>query len=66
MTEKTIAFESINPLEIFGVNDSNLEIIRKNFPKLKIIARGTQIKIIGDDEQIDIFERKFSLLILHY
>jgi len=66
MTEKTIAIESINPLEIFGVNDANLEILRKNFPKLKIIARGTQIKVIGDEEQIDLFERKFSLLILHF
>ncbi len=66
MTEKTLTFESINPLEIFGVNDANLEIIRKNFPKLKIIARGTQIKLFGDDEQIDLFERKFSLLILHF
>ncbi len=66
MTEKTISVESINPLEIFGVNDANLTLLKKQFPKLKIIARGSEVKVIGDEEQIDLFDRKFSLLILHY
>ena len=66
MTEKTISLDSINPLEILGVNDTNLSLLRNHFPKLKIIARGTEIKIIGDEDQIDLFDRKFSLLILHY
>ena len=66
MTEKTISLNSINPLEILGVNDTNLDLLRNHFPKLKVIARGTEIKIIGDEDQIDLFDRKFSLLILHY
>jgi len=66
MTEKTISIDSINPLEIFGVNDTNLDLLKKHFPKLKVIARGSEIKIIGDDNQIDAFDRKFSLLIMHY
>lgn len=66
MTEKTISVESINPLEIFGVNDTNLVLLKKQFPKLKIVARGNDVKVIGDEEQIDLFERKFSLMILHY
>ena len=66
MTEKTISVESINPLEIFGVNDANLELLKKQFPKLKIVARGSEVKVFGDEEQIDLFDRKFSLLILHY
>jgi phosphate starvation-inducible PhoH-like protein len=66
MTEKTISIESINPLEIFGVNDANLVLLKKQFPKLKIVARGNDVKVIGDDEQIALFERKFSLMILHY
>ena len=63
MTEKIIAIDSINPLEIFGVNDTNLHLLKSHFPKLKVIARGTEIKVIGNEEQIDDFERKFSLLI---
>jgi len=66
MTEKTISLDSINPLEIFGVNDTNLDLLKNQFPKLKVIARGTEIKIIGDEGQIDLFDRKFSLLILQY
>ena len=66
MTEKTISIDSINPLEIFGVNDVNLELLKNHFPKLKIIARGTAVKVIGSEDQINLFERKFSLLILHY
>ncbi len=66
MTEKTISIDSINPLEIFGVNDTNLDLLKNHFPKLKVIARGSEIKIIGDEDQIDQFNRKFSLLILQY
>nr|NQU92052.1 PhoH family protein [Bacteroidota bacterium] len=66
MTEKIIAIDSINPLEIFGVNDANLHLLKSHFPKLKVVARGTEIKVIGTEEQIDDFERKFSLLILHF
>jgi len=40
MTEKTIILEAIDPVEIFGVNEKNLELIRSFFPKIKIIARG--------------------------
>ncbi len=66
MTEKTISIESINPLEIFGVNDANLDLLKSHFPKLKVIARGTEVKVIGNEREIHEFERKFSLLILHY
>lgn len=66
MTEKTISIESINPLEIFGVNDANLDLLKAHFPKLKIVARGTDVKVIGNEKEISRFEKKFSLLILHY
>jgi phosphate starvation-inducible PhoH-like protein len=66
MTEKTISIEGINPLDIFGVNDANLVLLKNHFPKLKVIARGTEVKIIGSEDQIGLFDRKFALLILHY
>jgi phosphate starvation-inducible PhoH-like protein len=66
MTEKTIFIDSINPLEIFGVNDNNLNLLRNHFTKLKVIARGNEVKVVGDEDQIDLFDRKFSLLTMHY
>ncbi len=65
MSEKTISLESINPLEIFGVNDANFELLKGQFPKLKLVARGTELKVIGEESEIDLFEKRFSLLILH-
>lgn len=66
MTEKIIAIDSINPLELFGVNDANLDLLKQHFPKLKIVARGTEIKIFGNETDILEFDRKFSLLLMHY
>lgn len=60
--EKNILLESINPVDVYGVNDRQLEEIKKYFPKLKIIARGENIKLIGDDNEIVHFESKLKLL----
>ncbi len=65
MTEKIIPIESVNPLEVFGVNDANFELLKSHFPKLKLIARGTELKVIGEESEIDTFEKRFSLLMLH-
>ena len=66
MNEKTIELEAINPLDIYGIHDANLELIKKFFPKLQIIARGHTIKVMGDDDEINQFEEKLNLLIEHY
>ncbi|MCD6113159.1 MAG: PhoH family protein [Bacteroidales bacterium] len=66
MIEKIINIDTYNPVDIFGVNDSILNIIKNNFIKLKIIARGNNIKIIGDEYQVLNFEKKFALLLTHF
>ena len=66
MNEKTIELEAINPLDIYGIHDANLELIKKFFPKLKIIARGNMIKVMGDDDEINQFEERLNLLIAYY
>ena len=66
MSEKIISIESYSPLDIYGVNDKNLNIIKKFFPKLKIVARGDIIKVLGNDKDIKNFEERFLLLILNY
>ena len=66
MIERIINLESINPVEIFGVNDRNIEQLKLYFPKLKIIARGEIVKICGDKEEISAFEGKFETILMHY
>ncbi len=66
MTEKTIILEAIDPVEIFGVNEKNLELIRSFFPKIKIIARGDMIKMIGDKSELEQLEERLFVLIKHY
>lgn len=63
MTETIINLESVNPLEFFGVNNGKLDILKKKFPLLKILSRGTQIKLSGAPEQIESAREKIELLI---
>jgi len=66
MNERVISISSYSPLDIYGVNDKNLDLIKSYFPKLKIIARGEIIKAIGNNSELDEFEDKFNLLLLNY
>jgi phosphate starvation-inducible PhoH-like protein len=66
MGERIISIESYNPLDIYGVNDVYLNLIKKQFPGLKIIARGDIVKALGDEEELTSFEKKFSLLLLSF
>ena len=66
LSEVIIPIDTFNPVEFFGVNDSNLEVIRRNFPELKLVARGNEIKVIGDEKNIHIFSEKINRLIQHY
>lgn len=64
--DKQILLEGIDPLEFFGVNNSNINLIKKLFPKLKITARGNSLFIQGEDKEIKTFEKKFALILDHY
>ena len=66
MNERIISISSFSPLEIYGVNDRNIELIKSYFPKLKIIARGDVVKVIGNENELDEFVEKFDLLLLNF
>jgi len=66
MKEKVFALEMIDPVEIFGVNEYNLELMRKFYPKLKLISRGDIVKAIGDAKDLEQFEERFEILLKHY
>lgn len=63
MLEKLIAIENVNPQFLFGVNNKNISYIKSRFPKLKIIARGNELKIIGDEDELITFSNKFDQLL---
>jgi phosphate starvation-inducible protein PhoH and related proteins len=63
LTETIINLKDINPIEFFGVNNGKLELLKKKFPLLKILSRGTQIKMSGAPEQIDVAKEKIALLV---
>lgn len=65
MSEKEFNTESHDPVTLFGNNDQNIELLRMAFPKLKIIARGDMVKVIGDEEEIQSFSIIFQRMLDH-
>ena len=63
MTETIISLETVNPIEFFGVNNGKLDILKKKFPLLKILSRGTQIKLSGSPEQVESAKEKIELIV---
>ena len=66
MTESTFSLESYSPLEIFGINDRNISLLRELFPKLKIIARDDIIRINGDDTDIESFSQLYTSMLMFF
>ena len=66
MNERIIELTEIHPNDLFGTQNYNIDIIRKYFPKLKIVARGTQLKAFGESEILDEFEKKLDRLIKYF
>lgn len=65
MHEKVIEITGIAPIELFGVNDNKLKLIKNYFPKLKFVTRDNKIKVSGDPEVIEYFEKKLEVLLKH-
>ena len=62
MIERIILIDSADPVSFYGVNNSNMQLIRNLFPKLRVAARGSVIKVIGEDSETAEFERKIKEL----
>ena len=66
MNELIFELEEITPKEFFGAQNSNITLLKKYFPKLKIVARGNKIKAYGDEELLEEFDRKLTMLLNHF
>ena len=65
MNELKLSLENVNPAVVWGPNNDHFEIIKKQFPKLKLVARGNELKILGDEQELKIFGEKFTNLLNH-
>ncbi|WP_298247292.1 PhoH family protein [uncultured Christiangramia sp.] len=66
MNELLIELSEISPREFFGQHNEHIELLKKYFPKLKIVARGNKIKVFGDEEMLEEFDKRFSMLMDHF
>ena len=62
MIERIVIIDNVDPVSFYGVNNSNMHLIRNLFPKLRMAARGSVIKVIGDDAETAEFEKKIKEL----
>ncbi len=66
MTERIIELTEINPKDFFGTQNSTIAQLKKYFPKIKIVARGNNLKIYGESELLDEFEKRLEMLIKYF
>lgn len=63
MIERHIILEGIDPVSFYGANNVHLHMLKKLYPKLRIVARDNIIKAVGDDEELERFEKAINILI---
>ena len=66
MNERIIELTEINPNDFFGAQNSTITQLKNYFPKIKIVARGNKLKIFGEAEILDEFEKRLEMLIKYF
>lgn len=66
MNELILELTEISPREFFGRQNENIDVLKKYFPQLKIVARGNKIKVYGDEERLEEFDRRFDMITAHF
>jgi phosphate starvation-inducible PhoH-like protein len=65
LNELLITLESVNPVVLWGPNNEFYDIIKRSFPKLKIVTRGNEVKALGDEKELNNFNEKLNAIISH-
>lgn len=65
MNELKLTLETVDPAQFWGSNNEHYELIKRAFPKLKLVARGNEVKVLGDEEEQKLFAGKFGKLVAH-
>ena len=63
MIEKKIYLEGVDPVKLFGINNSRFDRIKESFPRIKIISRGSDLILKGEEAELIRFEQTLDLLI---
>ena len=66
MNERIIELTEINPKDFFGAHNSTIEQLKRYFPKIKIVARGSKLKIYGASDLLNEFEKRLGMLIKYF
>jgi len=66
LNELIIELTEISPREFFGLQNANIDLLKKYFPKLKLVARGSKLKAYGDEEVLEEFDRRITMLLEHF
>ncbi|MBV1924230.1 MAG: PhoH family protein [Flavobacteriaceae bacterium] len=66
MNELIIELSEISPRDFFGQQNANIDLLKQHFPKLKIVARGNKVKAYGDEEILEEFDKRLSMLLEHF
>jgi len=66
LNELILELEEITPKDFFGPQNKNIELLKKYFPKLKIVARGNKITAFGDEELLEEFDNRMEMLLSHF
>jgi len=65
LSEIKLTLETADQIQFWGANNEHYELIKAAFPKLKIVARGNEVKALGDDAELKKFEEKMNALVAH-
>ena len=65
MNELILHIDRVNPIDFLGIHQSKFQVLKRAYPKLKLVSRGVMIKASGHEEELAKFEAKFEALILH-
>jgi phosphate starvation-inducible PhoH-like protein len=66
LNELILELTEISPRDFFGQQNEHIDLLKKYFPKLKIVARGNKIKVYGDEVLLEEFEKRFEMLIQYF
>jgi phosphate starvation-inducible PhoH-like protein len=65
LNELKLTLETTDQVQFWGANNEHYELIKSAFPKLKIVARGNEVKALGDEAELKVFTQKFEQLVAH-
>jgi len=65
LNELKLTLETADQVQFWGANNDHYELLKHAFPKLKIVARGSDVKVLGDEAELKAFEQKFNQLAAH-